>query len=289
MGAQAPSAGHGVRWLALVRAVGYVACVGIVVLVGVAAARDLPDREFDWRLLVLAAPVAVAWWLLLARTWSLIVRGRWVRAEVAIWLRTQVLRFLPGGIWAPASRAAVTPGRATHRLWVVSAENVASLCAALAVGGLALALAGSPLWLPLVAAALVPLAVARVAPRRLAAGLAARVTANGLIGFACYGVCAALAQAAVSGADRPLAVAGAAAIAWAAGLVVVFAPSGLGVRELVYVALLHRDLGRDDLVAGALTLRVVTVVAELGVLLVLGRPREARRGPAAATLDGADA
>jgi glycosyltransferase 2 family protein len=289
MGAQARSAGHGVRWLALLRAVGYVACVGIVVAVGVAAARDLPDRHVDWRLLALGVPAAVAWWLLLARAWSLIVRGRWVRAEVATWLRTQVLRFLPGGIWAPASRAAVTPGRASHRLWVVGAENVASLCAALAVAGLALGLASSPLWLPLVAAALVPLGVTRVAPSRLAAGLAARVTANGLIAFACYGLCAALAQAAVSGADRPLAVAGAAAIAWAAGLVVVFAPSGLGVRELVYVALLHRDLGRDDLVAGALTLRVVTVVAELGVLLALGHHRGARRGRAAATLDGADA
>ena len=52
-------------------------------------------------------------------------------------------------------------------------------------------------------------------------------------------IAAVLVQTAVSGRlDDPFAVAGAAAVAWAAGLVVVIAPSGIGVREVVYVALL---------------------------------------------------
>jgi hypothetical protein len=67
-------------------------------------------------------------------------------------------------------------------------------------------------------------------------------------------------------------VAGAAAIAWAVGLVVIIAPSGVGVREVVYVALLSHAFGRPELTAAAVTLRVVTIVAELGVLLVAGRP-----------------
>ena len=59
---------------------------------------------------------------------------------------------------------------------------------------------------------------------------------------------------------------------WAAGLVVVVAPSGVGAREWVYVELLKGSIGHADLVAGALTLRVVTIVAELLVLIVAGRP-----------------
>jgi hypothetical protein len=46
----------------------------------------------------------------------------------------------------------------------------------------------------------------------------------------------------------------------------------VGAREWVYVELLKGPLAHADLVAGALTLRVVTIVAELAVLLYAGRP-----------------
>jgi uncharacterized membrane protein YbhN (UPF0104 family) len=76
----------------------------------------------------------------------------------------------------------------------------------------------------------------------------------------------------VSGPDEILAVAGAASVAWAAGLVVVIAPSGVGVREVVYIKLLSGTLPFAELAAGAVTMRLAMIVAELGVLLLAGRP-----------------
>ena len=69
-----------------------------------------------------------------------------------------------------------------------------------------------------------------------------RATGNALAAFVGYLAAAVLVQAAVSGWQDPLLVAGAAGIAWAAGLVVVFAPGGLGARELAYAGLLGVDL-----------------------------------------------
>jgi glycosyltransferase 2 family protein len=76
----------------------------------------------------------------------------------------------------------------------------------------------------------------------------------------------------VSGFEDPLAVAGAALVAWGAGLVVVIAPGGVGVREAAYVGLLAGTMSESDLAAAAVTLRVITVFAEVGVLLVAARP-----------------
>jgi uncharacterized membrane protein YbhN (UPF0104 family) len=95
---------------------------------------------------------------------------------------------------------------------------------------------------------------------------------NYLGAFAAYLAAAVLVQAAVSGWQDPLTVAGAAALAWGAGLVVVIAPGGIGVRELVYTELLAGSLPRGEAVAGALTFRLVTIAAELAVLVVAGRP-----------------
>jgi uncharacterized membrane protein YbhN (UPF0104 family) len=81
-----------------------------------------------------------------------------------------------------------------------------------------------------------------------------------------------LVQRAVTPGGEALQIAGAAAVAWGAGLVVIIAPGGVGVRELAYVGLLSGTLPRADLAAAAVTMRAVTVVAELAVLLLAGRP-----------------
>ena len=82
-----------------------------------------------------------------------------------------------------------------------------------------------------------------------------------------------LAQGAVSGFDDSIEVAGAALVAWGVGLVVVIAPGGVGVREAAYVGLLAgSSLSEGDLAAAAVTLRVLTVFAEIGVLLGRGPP-----------------
>ncbi|MEA2170569.1 MAG: hypothetical protein QOF76_3869, partial [Solirubrobacteraceae bacterium] len=79
-----------------------------------------------------------------------------------------------------------------------------------------------------------------------------------------------LVQAAVSGWHDPFAVAGAAGVAWGVGLVVIIAPGGIGVREVVYVGLLSFAFPKGDLAAGAVTMRLVTIGAELLVLALSG-------------------
>ena len=151
-----------------------------------------------------------------------------------------------------------------------------ALCAALALGGVALTAAGRPG----VARAG---ARARRCPRSASRYLASRTrvaperaipaTAVYAAAFAAYAVAAVLVQGAVSGFDDSLAVAGAALVAWGAGLVVVIAPGGVGVREAAYVGLLAGDdRATATLAAAAVTLRVITVFAEVGVLLVAARP-----------------
>jgi hypothetical protein len=266
------------RWapfLPALRVLRFVVAIGIVVAMGVVAVRYVPSRPLTWWLLAPALAVSVGWWVLLARGWSILAAGRSEREHMAMWCRTQVLRYLPGGIWAPTSRVVLVGGTATDRIATVAAENVVALCAALAVGGAAFALSGRPLWAILVLAPVAPIAAARFArgrtrlnPARLRAAIA-----NGLVGFTLYAGAAVLVQAAVSGFDQPLLVAGAAGVSWAVGLVVVFTPGGLGARELAYAGLLAPTFAHGDVAAAAVVMRAVTIAAELVVLVVVARPR----------------
>jgi glycosyltransferase 2 family protein len=267
----------------------FVVAVGIVVAMAVVAVRYVPSRSLTWGLLVLALPPTLVWWTLLARGWAILAGGAAGREDMGVWCRTQVLRYLPGGIWAPTSRVVLVGGTTVDRLATVAAENIVSLCAALALGGAALALSGRPLWGVLLAALAVPAAGLRIAGdrTRLDRGRTRRATANAIAAFVGYMAAAVLVQAAVSGWHEPLLVAGGAGVSWAVGLVVVFTPGGLGARELAYAGLLAPSFPHADLAAAAVVLRALTIVAELLVLVVLGRPPT--EAPAAATAGGAPA
>jgi hypothetical protein len=258
----------------VIRAVGFVVAVGIVIAMGAGAAGDVHLDQLSWWPLPIAALASGVWWVLLGRGWVLLLSGRLNHGDFSSWCRTQALRYLPGGIWAPVSRGAIMHGSSIDRLATVAAENVVSLCAALALAGIGLAAAGKPEWSPLVVAVAVPVIAARftASRSRITPARARSSTVNYVIAFAGYMVAAVLVQGAISGWHDLAAVAGAACLSWAAGLVVVVAPSGVGAREWVYVELLKGPIGHADLVAGALTLRVVTIVAELAVLIVAGRP-----------------
>jgi len=269
------------RWLPLLRTVGFVAAVGIVVAMGVGAAGDVHLDQLTWWPLPLGVLAATVWWVLLGRGWVLLLSGRLNHADFSSWCRTQALRYLPGGIWAPVSRGAIMHGSSLDRLSTVAAENVLSLCAAVALGGVALAAAGKLVWSPLILAAALPVVASRftASRSRIDPARTSRATLNYLIAFVGYMVAAVLVQGAISGWHDLATVAGAACLSWAAGLVVVIAPSGVGAREWVYVELLKGSFGHADLVAGALTLRVVTIVAELAVLVIAGRPERHPAGP----------
>jgi hypothetical protein len=263
-------------WL---RRAGFLAAIAVVAVVAVDAIRNADFSAMTWWLLVVAVLAATPWWLALGLGWAVLAGGRANVHDVGQWCRTQTLRYLPGGIWAPVSRVAVIRGSALDRITTVLAENVIALCAALAVGGAALALSGRPIWIPLALVCAAPAVLARLlrgrGQARVDVGRASSATATYLLAFAAYALAAVLVQAAVSGWHDPFAVAGSAAIAWAAGLVVVVAPSGVGVREGVYAALVRGAFAAGEPATAAIALRLVTIVAELGVLLAVGMPRSA--------------
>jgi hypothetical protein len=261
-------------FLPALRVARFVLAVVLVAAMFVVAVRYVPFGSLTWWLLAPALAGALLWWTLLARGWAILASGHAARADMGMWCRTQVLRYLPGGIWAPTSRVVLVGGSAVDRLATVAAENIVSLVAALALGGAALALGGSAAWGLLVAVLLIPPLGLRLAGdrTRLDRSRTRRATGNALVAFVGYLAAAVLVQAAVSGWHEPLLVAGAAGIAWAFGLVVVFLPGGLGARELAYAGLLASSFPHADLAAAAVVMRALTIVAELMILVVLGWP-----------------
>jgi glycosyltransferase 2 family protein len=261
-------------FLPALRVARFVLAVLLVAAMFVVAVRYVPFGSLTWWLLAPALAGALLWWTLLARGWAILASGHAARSDMGMWCRTQVLRYLPGGIWAPTSRVVLVGGTAVDRVATVAAENVVSLVAALALGGAALAVSESPVWGLLVAALLIPPVGLRIAGdrTRLDRSRTRRATGNALVAFVGYLAAAVLVQAAVSGWHEPLLVAGAAGVAWAFGLVVVFLPGGLGARELAYAGLLAPSFPHADVAAAAVVMRALTIVAELMILLVLGRP-----------------
>jgi hypothetical protein len=265
-----------------------------LVLVGYLAYRAGRQTDFaslHYWALAAAFPAALLWWLCLARGWAAILDDGAPGAAVASWCRTQVARYLPGGIWAVVARATTVRGRTRDKLAAVTAENVVVLLVSLGIGA-AWATVHDPRWLPAILLLAVPLLGSRWLERRTQVGRR-QVRGAALtyaVGYVAYGLVGVLVQLAVSGAHRPsypLYVAGASCVAWAVGLVVVFAPSGVGVRELVYVWMLSGLYPRAELTAAAVTSRLVTVLAELTVLAVVSRPRR-RHAPRAERAQPAD-
>jgi hypothetical protein len=262
--------------IAVLRALFYPCALLLVGFMGYEAARDTDFASLHYWPLVAAYLVALVWWMCLALGWASLVSTGSPWGAVASWCRTQVARYMPGGIWAVVARATTVQGRVRDKLTAVTAENAIVCIVALAVGG-AWASIHDPRWLPLVLVVLAPLLVSRWLERRtkITRRRVRRTAATYTIGYIAYGILGVLVQIAVSGVrdpTYPLYVAGASCVAWAVGLVVVFAPGGVGVRELVYIWMLNGLYPRGELEAAAVTSRLVTVAAELTVLAVVSRP-----------------
>jgi len=268
------------RLVAVLRVVYYPAAIALVAWMGVDAARGL-EQKVNWAAVAGCLVAALVWWLTQAYSWANLVTERFDHDQVGRWCRTQVTRYLPGGIWAPLARSTLVRGRVRDKLAAVSVEGVIQLCLALAVGALWMIIR-QPRFLPMAALAVLPLALAGWLQRRT------RVTRRGIVrasliagaGWVAYGVAGVLAQVAISGVRDdiyPLYVAGAACVAWAVGLVAVFAPSGVGVREVVYVWFLSSLYPRAALQGASVLLRLVTIAAELAVLIAIGVPWVRRR------------
>jgi hypothetical protein len=262
------------RLVAVLRVVYYPAAIALVAWMGVDAARGL-EQQVNWAAVAGCSLAALVWWLAQAYSWANLISERFDHDQVGRWCRTQVTRYLPGGIWAPLARSTLVHGRVRDKLAAVTLENILQLCLALAVGALWM-IVRQPRFLPMAVVAVVPLALAGWLQRRTKVtrrGIA-RASLVAVVGWVAYGVAAVLAQVAISGVRDdiyPLYVAGAACVAWAVGLVAVFAPSGVGVREVVYVWFLSSLYPRPELQGASVLLRIVTIAAELAVLIAVGQ------------------
>jgi hypothetical protein len=216
----------------------------------------------DWVALAGALVLAAAGTAAGALIWLAILRGLGVRTErrwVWLFFQTQLGKYIPGSVWQYAGRTAVArtyglPVRTVARSLPI--EFVAAAIAAGATGAFLLGWWGAAV---IAAAAIVLLVVER--PARVRA-VAYPTTIRATLLYV------------------PVAFyMGAFAIAWLAGLVAIYAPGGIGVREAVLVAFLGGRIGAADALVVAAASRLILIVVDVllaGIAtaaLRRGRPR----------------
>ena len=208
------------------------------VIVDAASGLQLSELRIGW--LVLSAGAFSVAWLGFALAWVALNAHGSALQQAAAWTRSQLLRYLPGAIWAPMARAAKVPGRPSQRAATVVVEALIFVATAACVGGLVGGLAIDARLLAAVPAPIVALAIVHWGGRRFSVTMqrAFAATLWLLPSWLLYGLAAAAGQAAVGPGPSVAAVVAASLVAWAAGFVVVFAPGGAGVREVVYGSLL---------------------------------------------------
>jgi glycosyltransferase 2 family protein len=263
---------------------------------------DLSDANIG--LLVVAAFSSLAAVVAYGSVWPVILRHIGARVPhdaVRLFFQSQLGKYVPGSVWQYAGRVGLAKARGVPaRLTMISVgvEVAASAIAAALVGVLVLPLAiALPLLLVLaVVAAAVWLSRARP-PRRLVRGVsravrrvvplapadlavALRATPGVTIVYvpvwAAYGVALWLTARSFTPipATDVLYCSGTFALGWLAGMAAVFAPSGIGVREAVLVALLGPRIGHTDALVVAAMSRILLTAADLagaGAGLALAR------------------
>jgi uncharacterized membrane protein YbhN (UPF0104 family) len=241
--------------------------------------------------------------------WPYLLRRLGVHASaswVLLFFRTQLAKYLPGSIWQYAGRVGlahargvpVEPAVTSVFMEVALSATAAALVGLLLLGpsaalACALGIAGAGalvfafrgrlsgaarrLWIRL------PVGI-RPASESVSAASRAAPAATGLyvLVWAAYGLAfwlTARALFAVPASDIPE-YAGVFAVGWLVGLVAVFAPGGVGVREAVIVALLGGRLGEAQAIVLAGTSRVVLTAVDLVAgSISLGLPLPRRQDP----------
>jgi uncharacterized membrane protein YbhN (UPF0104 family) len=281
----------------VLRIVQYVLALVAIVFVGLALARSWDDvQAHDWTLswgwLVVSAGVFLAYYMMQAMAWHLLLRAFDQRAPAAwaaaSWGRSILVRYVPGNVFMFLGRLLSCQRRDLEGRRVSAAmvyEQALAFCAALVTLGIlfpfweyrpgltALSLMGIPVLLVL----LHPRVFAPLAGRVLA--LLHREPLGEVLGFGrvlallCYYVaawfvaglgCWTLARGVTEvDVDSLPAVLAAFAFAYVVGMVAFVFPGGLGVREVVLAGALGGALGAGVALAWAVLLRLWLIAAEL--------------------------
>lgn len=288
--------------------------VTVLVLVFVVRAllanwEQLRSLEFDvvWHPASIAAAVLVtlATYALQVGSWGRVLTGWGQRTRYGtaarIWCLANLARYVPGRVWGVAGLVMLAQ-RAGIASWAAAASTVAvqalGIGTAFVVGALAAPSRSTPL--ALLAAALAafgtlgllawPRVVERVsrlfpaaAPwRPLDVPHALQAGALTLLAWITYGTAFwLLAQGVGVAGLRPVTAAGVFAIGYIVGLVAIFAPGGIVVREAALVALLTPIVGSGGAVALSIASRIQLTLTEVAAAAVaLAVERRTRGGPA---------
>ena len=224
----------------------------------------------------------VLWWRLLAALGSPVVP----RSAASVFFVGQLGKYVPGSVWSFAAQAQLgrrhavpvrTSVTASTLFLLVHTASGLLLGGALAAGGAVCTDLDREWWLlvALGGGALMSPPVLRLLGDRLAgAGVRTAFTGGDLAGAAalmagvwgCYGVSLWLLVPLARSAPADLVTATAVfALAHAAGVLLVFAPAGLGAREAVVVALLAPTVGVPAAAAAALLARLAHTVADFAL------------------------
>jgi uncharacterized membrane protein YbhN (UPF0104 family) len=235
----------------------------------------------DWAALAGSFALAALGTAAAALIWLTILDALGVRPKLRwAWLffQAQLGKYIPGSIWQYAGRAAVARANGIPVRPVGVSLPIEFAALAIAAGAMSGFLLGW--WGGLILAAVaVALASADLTARdRRAAFATIRATLLylpiWLLLGASFWLCA---RGLVGVPARDLAFyAGAFAVAWLAGLVAIYAPGGLGVREAVLVALLSGRIGAADALVVAAASRLILILVD--VLLAGAATAAMRRG-----------
>ena len=238
-----------------------------------------------------------------AIAWGLLLGGRRVDHGAAL-LVSQLGKYIPGGVWQASGQVglAKSAGVGLHRgtvafsvliltqviagatyapvlavTWSDGAVVVRALLVAAGMCALVLLDRRWMVWL------LEKIPRTRGASHDLVPSQRLVLTAYllGLVNLLAAGSAYVVLLGGLSNIDRPVNVLAAYATAWTIGLLAVPIPSGVGIREAVLVALLHRSFPSSVLVAASVYQRLCSVAVE-GLLAALAahrvRPSRLARG-----------
>jgi uncharacterized membrane protein YbhN (UPF0104 family) len=235
--------------------------------------------NIDWLAIVASVVVAAVGTAAAAAIWLVILEALGLRTHrwwTGIFFQAQLAKYIPGSIWQYAGRAAIARTQGVPVRPVGVSMPVEFAASAIAAGSMAALLLGW--WGVAVIVALGLLLVGLERPAR-SRGRPAFATVRATILYqpawlllgVSFWLCA---RGLVNAPVEDLAIyIGAFAVAWLAGLLAIYAPGGLGVREAVLVALLSSRLGAADalVVAAASRLSLIlvdVVLAGFGFLLL---------------------
>lgn len=245
---------------------------------------------------VAAAVSSVVYVLMTLEAWRWVIRDLGndlrFRSAVPLFGVSQLGKYIPGGVWSIAAAAELGRAHDIPRRHSVAAMSIAllvSIASGVAVGALGFLVSPAPLfaswgWLVWVAVPLVLLLVPPVMNRVIAlawrvarlepldttvsSGGIGAVIAWSVVAWIVAGVSVSILAIGMGAPATWLTVAqcvGGYALAWVAGFLVVIAPAGAGVRELVLAACLVGTVDSGAVIAIVLLSRLLLTVVDLSL------------------------